>query len=176
MLNDKKFRTVKGFIESVLNQQTLNQQKVDRIEGLINSELLSYLQMAHVFIDENIFILEQPIYRFLKKVFIEIKKLSSQAHEIIDYVQRILNRGFQMEQLVLLACDCGLFDRDLKKLCKSLTRCERLEKLTLDLGRNYLSDEIIGCLKSVFSIETIRGLNIGLSRLVNKKQFEHERS
>lgn len=161
MRSIKKFdRIIRELKMALLGEEQVGENKIEESGKRLKNQLERYLDLPHNFRNDQIFLIDQPLFNKIRKLYIEIGSTFNKVTEAVKILGLNLPLKKDIESITIRMPDCCLFDHDVIKIIKTFSHFPKLKGIHLDFSINNVGDEFINCL--LISLNQVKLLNIKL--------------
>jgi hypothetical protein len=132
------FQRVIDLLVNVLIKENTNKKTIS--EDLINKNLEEFYQTLYLFKNQDIFLADQPIFKFIKKITFEIDEPVDDISRLMNFVGDKLNQNKELISLNLKFNNCALFNYNTIKILNAFKTIKKLQNLQLNFSENNLDD------------------------------------
>lgn len=140
-----------SIFSEILARDSNNEEHVVELEQLVLRLLNDYLSTLYVFKNKEIFLLNQPVFRYIKRLHIEVNSSVDKISSVLEFVARTLGEKECLSLLFLKLSECLMTPLEAIKVIRSLQSTRSLEYLLIDFSHNCIDDSVV--------LE-LRGLNL----------------
>lgn len=166
---------ISGFkkVLDLLIKILLKEQKSDilkKSENFLEKNLDLYYNTLFVFRNNEIFLADQPIFKFIRKVSFEINLEIEDVSKIMSFIGKKLKKKKNLLSLNLKFRNCTLFTYNIVEICESLKNMKNLQNFHFNFSENNLDDNFIEKLQKNLHVENLQIFELILNdtRITNK--------
>lgn len=142
----------------LLTRDAADLDSIARLEQLVVRLLDDYLSTLYVFKNKEIFLLNQPVFRYIKRLHIEVNASVDRLSNVLEFVAKTLAEKEELLLLFLKLSECLMSSGEAVRILKALSGARALEYLLLDFSYNNLDDTVVEhlCNVHVRSLKSFR--------------------
>lgn len=137
-------------------------EQVDHWIEMITSQLNRFFNLYFSFKNQEVLLLDQPIFSKVKRLTLELAHDLSNPGTYVKFIAKELRRMPELEMLDLSLNDCVVNFDELSKILESLVKMKRLNKLILKLSHNNLQEEFVGLVAELLDGRALETLDLSL--------------
>ena len=151
----KKFdRIILELRMALIGEEQVGELKIEESGNRLRDQLERYLDLPHNFRNDQIFLIDQPLFNKIRKMYIEVSPSFNRVSEAVRMLGLNLPLKKDIQSIAVRMPDCCLFDHDAIKIVKTFSNFPKLKGIYLDFSINNIGDEFVDCL--VNSVKNVK--------------------
>lgn len=137
------------------------------LERLLLTLLEDYLNTLYVFKNKEVFLLDQPLFRYVKRLHLEVSSNVERISFLLQFIASTLTEKTQLSLIYLKISDCMMNTKEAIQIITSLSHSHQLEYLLLDFSFNNIDDTIVDSL-SLIPLRQLKSFKFDISGFDNQ--------
>lgn len=159
-----QFDSIIDEIKKALSDDMLiPKEKIETTGRMLREKLEKYLNVLYIFRNSEIYLMDQPIFINIKRVFLEVHSNFDRISHLVNFLVQNIPKRTALEALSLKIPNCTLSNYDASKVVVALKPLSLLQHLFLDLSNNNVNDDIVECLKANLQAGSLSSFEVWLS-------------
>lgn len=138
-------------------------EKIETTGKMLHDKLEKYLNVLYIFRNHEIYLIDQPIFLNVKRVFFEVHSHFDRITHLVGFLAPNISKRTALEALTIKMANCTLSNHDALKLIASLKPLLSLQHLFLDFSNNNINDDLIDCVKANTQTHNLASIEIWLN-------------
>ena len=170
---NKEFDNIILIFKFFLTPQQVTVKNLSHFMNKIEIQIEKYLNRLYVFKNHDIFLMDQPIFNYIKSLILEVNHQTKDVKLATDFIVDNLQHKKNLKRFSIKLSNCVLNDKDMKKIIKSFHNFKDLMCVFLDFSNNAISNSSIRELLKVIGDKDLIEFEIWLNNTnVDQEGFD----
>lgn len=150
----------------------INYQEVDKWILKMQNWLQIYFESFFSFKNQDVFLLNQPIFCDIKRLRLELSHDNSNTRQLVGFMSKELMRMSEVRSLDMCFNDCLLSSSEIALLLEPVNKMSHLQRLVLKLCHNNIERVFLDSIRGITFAENLETFDLSLCESAKQDQLQ----